>query len=328
MTAFAAARTVADAVALLAALPGAVPVAGGTDLVVGARAGKRGWPEALVAIHGIEELRRIEELPGGGLRVGALVTHAGLAGHPAVRRHFAALADASAIVGSPATRATGTVGGNLANASPAMELGSPLLVHGAEVELAGPGGARRVALSTFLAGPGRTTARPGELVVAVHLPAPGAAATEAAAHAAPGAHAAPSATAHAAPGASGSAYVRLQYRRAMEIAVVGAAALVTLAADGTVADARVALTAVAPTCIEVPGIAAVLAGRAPTDEALAAAAAIATAAAAPIADVRASDAYRRAQVPVAVRRALAAAAARASGDHAAAPIPSSNCWSP
>ena len=314
MTTYAAPRTVAEAVAALAALPGAALVAGGTDLVVGVRAGKRGWPEALVAIHGVEELRGIEELPGGGLRVGALVTHAELAAHPAVRRQFAALADASAIVGSPATRATGTVGGNLANASPAMELGSPLLVHGAEVELAGPDGARRVAVSAFLAGPGRTTARPGELLVAVHLPAAGGAA-------APPAPGAPPAT-------TGSAYVRLQYRRAMEIAVVGAAALVTLAADGTVAGACVALTAVATTCVEVPGIAAALAGRAPTAEALAAAAALAGAAAAPISDVRASAAYRRAQVPVAAARALAAAVARARGDHAAAPIPSSNHWSP
>ena len=82
MTAYAAPRTVAEAVALLAATPGAAPVAGGTDLVVGVRAGKHGWPDALVAIHGVAELRGIEELPGGGLRVGALVTHAELAGHP------------------------------------------------------------------------------------------------------------------------------------------------------------------------------------------------------------------------------------------------------
>ncbi len=307
MTTYGAPRTVAEAVALLATTPGAVVVAGGTDLVVAVRSGKQEWPAALVAIHGVEELRGIEEPTGGGLRLGALVTHAELAGHAVVRRHFAALADASAIVGSPATRGTGTVGGNIANSSPAMELGSPLLVHGAELELAGPAGTRRVAVSAFLAGPGRTTAHPGELVVAVRLPAPG-----------------------SADGASttGSAYVRLQYRRAMEIAVVGAAALVTLAADGTLAAARVALTAVAPTCVEVPGVAAALAGRAPTDEAFAAAAGLAAAVASPISDVRASDVYRLAQVPVAVRRALAAAVARARGDHAAAPIPSSNQWSP
>lgn len=303
MTAYAAPRTLAEAVALLAALPGAEPVAGGTDLVVGVRAGKRAWPEALVALHEIEELRGIAGAGGaGGLRLGALVTHAALAADPAVRGAFAALADAAAIVGSPATRGTGTVGGNLANASPAMELGSPLLVHGAEVELAAAGGARRLALAGFLLGPGRTAARPGELLAAVHVPAP--------------------------PPRCGSAYVRLQYRRAMEIAVVGAAALVALAEDGTVAEARVALTAVAPTCVGAPAAAAALVGRFPGDDAIAAAAAAAAGAAAPIGDVRASAAYRSAQVPVAVRRALAGAVARARGDRAAAPIPLSTRWSP
>ena len=314
MTAYAAPRTVAEAVALLAALPDAAVVAGGTDLVVGVRQGKGAWPAALVAIHEIAELRGIAGAGGaagapsgpdarGGLRLGALATHADVAGDPRVRAAFTALADASAIVGSPATRGSGTVGGNLANASPAMELGAPLLVHAAEVELAGPGGSlRRLAVADFLLGPGRSAARPGELLVAVFLPAP--------------------------PLRSGSAYVRLQYRRAMEIAVVGAAALVTLTEDGTVAEARIALTAVAPTCILAPAAAAALVGRLPTADALADAARAAATVAAPIGDVRASAAYRAAQLPVAVRRALAAAVARAQGDHAAAPVPLSNSWSP
>ena len=313
MTAYAAPRTVAEAVALLAALPDAAVVAGGTDLVVGVRQGKGAWPAALVAIHEIAELRGIAGAGGaagaasspdarGGLRLGALATHADVAGDPRVRAAFTALADASAIVGSPATRGSGTVGGNLANASPAMELGAPLLVHAAEVELVGPDGVRRLAVADFLLGPGRTAARPGELLVAAHLPAP--------------------------PPRSGSAYVRLQYRRAMEIAVVGAAALVTLTEDGTVAEARIALTAVAPTCILAPAAAAALVGRLPTADALADAARAAASAAAPLGDVRASAAYRAAQLPVAVRRALAAAVARAQGDHAAAPVPLSNSWSP
>lgn len=302
-TAYAAPRTVAEAVAALAATPGARAVAGGTDLVVGIRQGRRAWPPALVAIHGVEELQGVDTGPSG-LRLGALATHAQIAAHPAIRAAYAALADASAVVGSPATRGSGTVGGNLANASPAMELGAPLLVHGATVELAGPGGATRtLPLAEFLLGPGRTAAAQGELLVAAVAPA--------------------------APPRSGSAYVRLQYRRAMEIAVVGAAALVALAEDGTVAEARIALTAVAPTVVLAPPSAgAALVGRVPDTAALAEAAALAAAAAAPIGDVRASAAYRAAQVPVAVRRALAAALARARGDHAAAPVPLSNRWSP
>lgn len=303
-TTYAAPRSLAEALAALAAVPGSVPVAGGTDLVVGVRQGRRGFPPGLVAIHAVEELKGIAAAADGGLRLGALATHAAVAADPYVRASFAALADASALVGSPATRGSGTVGGNVANASPAMELGAPLLVLGGSVELAGPGGSTRtVALADFLLGPGRTAAAPGELLTGVVVPAP-------------------------APGRSGSAYVRLQYRRAMEIAVVGAAAFVVLDAEGRVAQARVALTAVAPTVLEAPAVGAALIGREPTADALAGAAALAAGAAAPIDDVRASAAYRLAQLPVAARRALEAAVARAQGGHAAVPVPATARWSP
>ena len=96
--------------ALAALERGARPVAGGTDLVVGARQGKAPLPRSLVAIHRIDELRGIVE-EEGGLRIGALATHAELAAHPAIRERFTALADASAIVGSHATRAQGTSAG-------------------------------------------------------------------------------------------------------------------------------------------------------------------------------------------------------------------------
>ena len=102
--AFTTAATVDDALTALAA--GARPVAGGTDLVVGARQGKALLPESLVAIHRLGELGKIEET-GAGLRIGALVTHAEIVAHPLVRDRLTALADASAIVGSHATRARG-----------------------------------------------------------------------------------------------------------------------------------------------------------------------------------------------------------------------------
>jgi carbon-monoxide dehydrogenase medium subunit len=96
----------------------------------------------------------------------------------------------------------------------------------------------------------------------------------------------------------------------MEIAVVGAAALLVLGADGKIETARVALTAVAPTCVRAPGVEAALRGREPSPETFAEAAAHATDAAAPISDVRASVRYRTAQIPVVVRRALALALER------------------
>jgi CO/xanthine dehydrogenase FAD-binding subunit len=284
--------SVDEALALLAEHDGAALVAGGTDLVVGTRQGKRTLPETLVAIHRLPGLDGID-VDGGTLVLGALATHDAIERSELVRDRWTALADASAIVGSPATRHVATLGGNLANASPAMETGAPLVVFDAEVELRSSGGSRAVPVESLWSGPGRTTAAPGEMITGVRVPAPA--------------------------DGSGSAYVRLEYRRSMEIAVVGAAALVTLSGDGTVADARVALTAVAPTIVRSQAAEAALCGSEPAAEAFAAAAAAVHDAAEPISDVRGTDAYRKAMIEVIARRAIEVAARRAAGD--AVPVP-------
>jgi CO/xanthine dehydrogenase FAD-binding subunit len=197
------------------------------------------------------------------------------------------------LVGSPATRNVGTLGGNVMNASPAMDTGAPLVVFGAEVELRSLEATRRLPIAELWTGPGRTTAGPDELCTAIHLPAR--------------------------PARSGSAYVRLEYRRAMEIAVVGAAASVALADDGTVAAIAVALTAVAPTIVAVDDVAG-LAGRPPDDALLADVASAASSRAVPISDLRASEAYRRHTVGVMARRAVEAAVRRARGESIAVPV--------
>ncbi len=289
---YTAATTLDEALAALAA--GSRPVAGGTDLVVGARQGKAPLPDAVVAIHRLGELHGIAE-HDGGLRIGALASHADIVAHAAVRERFTALADASAIVGSHATRNVGTLGGNVMNASPAMETGGPLLCFGAEVVLASPGGERRLGLDRLLTGPGRTDARPGELLVAIEVPARA---------------------------RGGSCYARLEYRRQMEIAVVGVTCVVALDGD-RIASARVAITALAPTIVRVPDAEAALTGSDGGADAVAAAAAAASAAARPIADVRASVEYRRAMAAVIAGRAITAAVARARGGSQAVPIPAS-----
>lgn len=260
---------------------GARPIAGGSDLVVGARHGKAPLPMQLVAIDRVDELKGLASVDGG-LRIGAGTNHATLETDPLVVGGYTALADGSALVGSPATRNVGTIGGNVMNASPAMDTGAPLVVLGATVDLASATARRTIDIAALWAGPGRHTAAADELCVAINLPAP-----------------APR---------SGSAYVRLEYRRAMEIAVVGAAASVTCAADGSITAVRVALTAVAPTIIEVTG----LSGGSVADVAAHTASA-AAAQASPISDVRASDAYRRHVVGVLAGRAVVIAAARAVG---------------
>ena len=284
---FTTATTVEDAVAAIAA--GARPVAGGTDLVVGARAGKSAMPASVVAIHRVAELRGVESLDDGGLRLGALARHAEIAASDAVRDRFSALSDACAIVGSHATRAQGTIGGNLMNASPAMETGGPLVCFGASATLRSSSGTRWVAIEDLWAGPGETTAHPDELLVSIDVPSPA--------------------------DGTGSAYLRLEYRRQMEIAVVGATAVVTVA-DGVVTAARVAMTALSATIRRVPEAEAALVGSDGGAEAVEAAGAAVAAAATPISDVRGSAKYRRAMAAVIAGRAIETALSCARGEKA------------
>ena len=287
--AFVVATTLEEAVRAMGA--GARPIAGGTDLVVGSRQSKAPLPDSLVAIHRVEELRGITP-SDGGLRIGALVTHEELVLHPVIRERFTALADAAAIVGSHATRAQGTIGGNLMNASPAMEIGGPLVCLDAAVTLSSERGSRRLPVADLFAGPGETTADPGELLSFVDVPP--------------------------AEDGAGSCYLRLEYRRQMEIAVVGATAAVRLA-DERVADAWVAITALAPTIRRVHEAEAALVGSDGGREHAEKAARAAAVAAAPISDVRASADYRRAMAAVITRRAVQVAVARARGE--VVPVP-------
>lgn len=293
---FAGPTTIEAALSILATDRAARPVAGGTDLVVAARQARRALPESIMAIDRIAELDR-HAIVDGALVLGSLASHAWIADSAEVGATWSALADASSIVGSPATRATGTIGGNLMNASPAAETTAPLVIFGANVILRASGkGSRIVAVAELAVSPGRTSAAGDELLTTVIVPPP--------------------------LPASGSAYIRLEYRRAMEIAVVGVAALLTLAADGSIAAARVALSAVAPTIVRAPESEAVLVGAAADLATFRAAGEAAAAAARPIDDVRASADYRRAMLVVVVTRTLAAAAARARGE--TIPIPASS----
>jgi CO/xanthine dehydrogenase FAD-binding subunit len=288
---FTSASTLDDA--LTAVASGARPVAGGTDLVVGARQGKAPLPENIVAIDRVEGLRSLE-VSDAGVRLGTLVTHGDIVASAEIRDRFTALADASAIVGSHATRAQGTIGGNVMNASPAMDTGGALLCFDATVTLRSAKGERTIGLDALWTGPGKTSAAPDELLVAVDLPAPAE--------------------------GTGSCYVRLEYRRQMEIAVVGATAVVVLR-DGSVTDARIAITALTPTIRRVPDAESALVGTAADADAVKAAARAAAAASTPISDVRGSAEYRRAMADVMATRAIAAALTRARGG--SVPIPAS-----
>ncbi len=157
-------RSLDEALRIKAERPGARAIAGGTDVMVELNF-DRDRPEALLNLNEVAELR------GWGREDGMLRLGAGLTYSEAMElaEMLPALAEASRTVGSPQIRNRGTIGGNLGTASPAGDALPPLLIEGAEVELASVRGSRRLALADFLVGPKRNALEADELVLAVRL---------------------------------------------------------------------------------------------------------------------------------------------------------------
>jgi CO/xanthine dehydrogenase FAD-binding subunit len=161
-------RSLQEALRLKAERPQAVPIAGGTDVMVELNF-DRARPEALLNLSEVPELRAWGR-EDGALRLGAGLTFTELMEQP-LAGALPALAEAARTVGGPQIRNRGTLGGNLGTASPAGDALPPLLVAGAEVEVASVRGERRLALADFLLGPKRNALAADELVVAVRVPA-------------------------------------------------------------------------------------------------------------------------------------------------------------
>ena len=269
-----------DMKALFKALdePGARVLAGGTDLLVRLRSHPDSAPATLVSLDRVAALRGVRQDSGGqpgdgpgtlhrSLCLGAATTHAELLAHPLIRARLPVLAQALADLGSPPIRNMGTLGGNLCTASPAGDTLPPLLVLGAEVELASRAGTRRLPLASFLLGPGRTALAPGEILAAIHVPIPGVAVRQ-----------------H---------FEKVGRRAALAVAVVSLAALVRTGHGGKIAEARLAWGSVGPTVWRCPEAEAALVERKLSLTALAEAASIVRRQVQPIDDVRASADYRR-----------------------------------
>jgi carbon-monoxide dehydrogenase medium subunit len=282
-------QTLDEAVALLHELrDGARPVAGGTDIVVQMKEGrtKFPYPQMIVSLDRIGELKGIDFSEKDGLRVGAATTMAEIAASPLIRERYQALAEGAGVVGSWQTMNMGTVGGNVCNAAPSADTAPPLLVFEAQAVIVGSTGRRAMALSDFFRGPGQTALRPGELLAELRVPAPLAGTT--------------------------SAYQRHTPRKQMDIAVVGVGVALTIA-GGKISRARIALGAVAPTPFRAAAAETALEGQPPTEDTFAKAAEAAAAACSPIGDVRGSAEFRRHLVKVLTARMLARAAERARG---------------
>jgi len=276
-------QSVADAVRLMAADPGARVLAGGTDLLVQVRAGTR-QPTAFIDIKRIPELLDIT-IDSRVLRLGAATPAAAICEDVLLSRLWPGLAEAVHLIGSTQIQGRGSVGGNLCNASPAADTTCALIVNQATCVIAGPRGQREVPVENFSTAPGKTVLEKGEFLVSLRIPRP-------------------------APRTS-DAYLRLIPRTEMDIAVAGAGVSVTLDATGTCTAARVAIAAVAPTALLVPEAARALIGSRLDERALQRAGEAASAAARPIDDKRGTAAYRKTIVAVLTRRAAAMAAARA-----------------
>ena len=275
-------RSLAEALEMLSDRPEAIPLAGGTDLLVQVKEGVRSV-ETLLSLKRVPELRQYDH--NGALTLGATVTVGQIAADPQVQQDYTALAMGAGLIGSVQIRNMATVGGNLCNAAPSADTAPPLLVLGAQAVIASTQGERTVPLEAFFLKPGRTALQPGELLKEIVVPQPAE--------------------------GSGSFYLRHTPRARMDLAVAGVAAAVTLDTDGTVTDARLALGAVAPVPMRATEAEALLAGQALTDELLQEVGATAAREAKPIDDLRASAEYRRHLVSVLTQRALRGTFARA-----------------
>ncbi|MFH1028408.1 MAG: xanthine dehydrogenase family protein subunit M [Pseudomonadota bacterium] len=252
-------------------------LAGGTDVFISMR--EKGFrPECLVDLGRIDALKGIEPSGNRHVSIGATTTLHEVETSRLVKDVCPALAEIVGQIGSVQVRNRGTIGGNLANASPAGDAARALLILDAELEVESASGRRTVPIESFFVGPGKTALRQGEILRRIIVPAPKLL----------------------------TRTVSLKYgpRRAMDCAVVSVAVALMFDPAGTCRSARIALGAVSPVPMRAQQAEGLLMGGEITRQKLKAAAEAACAAAQPIDDVRASAGYRRHLVEVLVKRAL------------------------
>ena len=266
------------------------PIAGGTDVLVQARANR--WDlDAIVDVKNIPELTEISHYPDGSVAIGAAVPCYQIYGDQKIRDNFPGIIDAVEMIGGIQIQSRAALGGNLCNSSPSADGICPLIAYNAYCHIASPGDGgnhRDVAVEDFCTGPGSNVLGRGEILVSIVLPNPG--------------------------DNFGAAYERFIPRNEMDIAVAGSGVSVELSADGnTFKAARVALAAVAPVPLVVPAAEAALVGNSVSDDVIEAAAKAAGDAATPIADMRGTIDQRKHLSAVLTRRMINKAVARARG---------------
>jgi carbon-monoxide dehydrogenase medium subunit len=276
------ATSLADIHSLIAAHPGAKLLAGGHSLLPLLKL-RLAAPTAVIDIGRVGELRGVAR-SGDSLTIGALTTHAELAASADVRAAAPALADAAAIVGDPAVRNRGTIGGNVAHADPASDLPTVLVALDAQIVAVGQKGERTMPAGDFFMGLMTTALDEQEVLTRIVVAA--------------------------AKRGDGSAYAKFSHP-ASRYAVIGAAVKVAVA-DGTCSAAHVAVGGLLPAARRSPAVESALVGKSLNASAIAEAAGkiAADLGGDVMGDIFASAEYRKAVAPVYVRRAIEAAVAR------------------
>jgi aerobic carbon-monoxide dehydrogenase medium subunit len=252
-------------------------------VVAGATAFTLLWRQGLLRPGHVVGLRRIASLGGitsadGGLTMGATVTHRAIERSADVAAYCPAITRTFASVATVRVRNQATVGGNLAHADPAQDPPPMLMALGAEIAVASAAGERAIPVDELFVDVFTTSLRQGEIITSIRLPALG-----------PGTRA---------------AYMKFLPRTADDYATVSVAAALRLAADGSVADVRVALGSAGPTPVRARSVEDALRGARPDAKSIADAAARVEADIAPFDDVRGSAAYKRDMARVWTERAL------------------------
>ena len=264
---------------------GARVLAGGTDIIPKMRQGKFSAP-ILIDTSGIDSLHFIEDL-GNEIILGALITHQEIADSPLLSNINPGLIKAAESIGCVQTRSRGTLGGNIANASPAADTIPPLLAFDASVLLQSLTGERRLALEDFIKGPGETDLQMGEFIHSVIF--------------------------SPLKGKWGSDFIKVGKRNGMAISVVNVSAAVVLDDEGIFKDVRIALGAVAPVVLRLRKSEEFLLGKKPAPEIYDKAAEVSQEEINPISDIRSSEAYRLHSAGVILRRVLESAVKQARG---------------
>ena len=217
-------RSLPEALHIARERPGTMFLAGGTDALVSLKAGII-QPPAVVDISALPELTGIT-VEHGEIVVGALTTHAELAGSPIIRAELSALAEAAGSVGSPQIRNTGTIGGNIANASPAADTVTALVALGASVQIGNEDQVRQTPVEDLFLGPKKTALQDGDLILSIRF--------------------------KSRQYGQASAFHKVGRRKALAISVVNAAVWLELDPGlDRVVKCRIALGSVAPTVIRV-----------------------------------------------------------------------------